>query len=317
MIEGGTFGKDLGRKVDYTLPEHLRIVKRPNDRVLAYADYGKLDGNVVLLIPGTHGSRIGPLIVLPHVLYQQNMRLISLDPPGNGYSTRYKGRKVADMAEEVEAILDDLQVEKAFLVGRSAGGADALACAALIPSRVRKVATLCSLSPKGIEDRENPQAGKGWYMGMTEENVRILGNPWDEEILEQRREVIRRTQQNPRYYIDEYLWNFLTPFDRAVLMDRGIYYQQVRAYAEAVRQGPEAWFDQTIALHNDWGFDLSDIMVPTLIWHGAEDVLTPKQHAECLKEMIPHAELIIQPQKAHFNSFEAFPDIILPWFNEK
>jgi len=238
-----------------------------------------------------------------------------------GYTPRRKDHAIADIVPDVQAIMDHFDPDSKWCIaGRSAGGTYALACATAMPDRFRKAATMCTPSPKDDEDRINPQAGKGWYQAMTEENVRIYSNPLNENINQERREIVRRSQEDPEYYLRDYLWGILTEYDKKAIEKGDNYHKQMEAYREAMRspQAYEAWFDLTLALHNDWGINLEGNTVPTVLWHGEEDVLMPVYHARRLKARMPNpnVRLIIESQKAHFNAFDVFPQI-LEWFSEK
>jgi pimeloyl-ACP methyl ester carboxylesterase len=57
------------------------------------------------------------------------------------------------------------------------------------------------------------------------------------------------------------------------------------------RQGVDGWIDDSIALTQPWGFELSAITVPTSIWYGSADVLAGRQHHAYLQATIPVAQL--------------------------
>ncbi len=116
-------------------------MKTPDGRHLSTQTYGDPDGKPVFLLHGTPGSRLGPH---PRgtVLHRLGVRLIAFDRPGYGDSDRFQGRRVADAATDVLAIADAFGLDKFAVVGRSGGGPHALACAALLPDRLTKVAVL-------------------------------------------------------------------------------------------------------------------------------------------------------------------------------
>jgi len=80
MKEAKQFGIEFGA----CRPELLQIIETPGNNTIAVAEYGPKNGKPVLLIPGTHGSRTGPLIVNESTLHQLNIRLFSIDPYGWG-----------------------------------------------------------------------------------------------------------------------------------------------------------------------------------------------------------------------------------------
>ena len=59
-----------------------------------------------------------------------------------------------------------------------------------------------------------------------------------------------------------------------------------------------------------WGFDLTEIEVPTTIWQGGlDDVHTPAM-GRYLAEHLPNAELVFEPDYATFNFIDDFEQIL-------
>ncbi|MGP0025272.1 MAG: alpha/beta fold hydrolase, partial [Streptosporangiaceae bacterium] len=138
-------------------------VKTADGRQLSTQTDGDPDGRPVFLLHGTPGSRLGPR-PRSAVLHRLGIQLISFDRPGYGESDRLEGRRVADAAADVLTIADAYGLDKFAVVGRSGGGPHALACAALVPQRLTRVAVLVGIAPRGAE-------GLDWYDGMTQSNV--------------------------------------------------------------------------------------------------------------------------------------------------
>ena len=139
------------------------IVLTDDGRRVAVEQFGDAAGRPVFLLHGTPGSRMQP-VPRGMVLHHLGVRLITFDRPGYGQSERLPGRDVAAAAIDVKAIADQLGLDTFALVGRSGGGPHALACAALLPGRVTRVAALVTLAPQAAE-------GLDWFEGMTESNV--------------------------------------------------------------------------------------------------------------------------------------------------
>jgi pimeloyl-ACP methyl ester carboxylesterase len=232
------------------------------------------------------------------------VRLIAFDRPGYGASDRKFGRTVADAAADVAAIADSLGIERFAVLGRSGGGPHALACGALLPDRITRVAALVGLAPSGV-------GGLGWFdwcAGMAEQNVMEfavarLGHHAVETRLEQAATQIRA---DPRSMLSRLLAD-LTGSDRIVLADIGIRQMLLSNYAEGLRLSAAGWIDDVLAFTSPWGFDPADIEVPTLLWHGSEDRFTPAGHGEWLGDRIPGAISIIDPGGSHFDAIDVLP----------
>jgi pimeloyl-ACP methyl ester carboxylesterase len=238
------------------------------------------------------------------VLYELGVRLISFDRPGYGGSDRQPGRRVAHAARDVEAIADHLGLGTFAVVGRSGGGPHALACAALLPERVTRAGVLVSLAPWAAE-------GLDWFAGMAESNVREFTAAASEpELLTATlAQVADEIKADPVSHVST-LAPEMPESDRRVVADTGIRRLLAKNFAEALRESAAGWIDDNLAFCTPWGFELSDIRVPVLLWHGENDVFSPAAHARWLAGRIPGAELWIGSDAAHFAALEVVPDVL-------
>ncbi|CUH88785.1 putative carboxylesterase nap [Phaeobacter sp. CECT 5382] len=120
-----------------------------------YIDIGPRDAQPLVMIHGLSGQ-------LQHFTYAltgrlaQDYRIIALDRPGCGYSTR-PSDSMARLPEQAQALLDcldQLGIANPLLVGHSLGGAVALAMALQAPEKIRGLALLAPLthpSPQGAD----------------------------------------------------------------------------------------------------------------------------------------------------------------------
>ena len=266
-------------------------------------DSGNPAGHPVVYLHGTPGSRVGPF-PRGRVLYELGVRLISFDRPGYGGSDRQPGRRVAHAARDVEAIADHLGLGTFAVVGRSGGGPHALACAALLPERVTRAGVLVSLAPWAAE-------GLDWFAGMAESNVREFTTAASEpELLTATlAQVADEIKADPVSHVST-LGLEMPESDRRVVADTGIRRLLAKNFAEALRESAAGWIDDNLAFCTPWGFELSDIRVPVLLWHGENDVFSPAAHARWLAGRIPGAELWIGSDAAHFGALEVVPDVL-------
>ena len=62
--------------------------------------------------------------------------------------------------------------------------------------------------------------------------------------------------------------------------------------------------DDDLAILAPWGFDVSEIRVPTRVIYGDDDVLVPRRHGEWLAENVPGAEVVVEQDIGHIGSPE-------------
>ncbi|HEX4790450.1 MAG TPA: alpha/beta hydrolase [Actinospica sp.] len=262
------------------------------------------DGKPVFLLHGMPGSRKGPR-PRSSVLYLLGVRLISYDRPGYGYSDRHLGRTVASAAEDLQDLADTLGIERFAVAGRSGGAPHALACAALLPERVTRAAALVSLAPRDLMGEE------AWYRDMSGRNISWYqaaerGLAAYTERVSGTMEAIRADPDKHLPYED----SALPKSDRAVIADYGLRLMLSENYTEGLRNSPNGWIDDTLALIGPWGFDPAKASVPVLLWHGTKDVFCPVSHSEWLARRMPGAELRLVEGVSHFGAFEVLPRVL-------
>jgi pimeloyl-ACP methyl ester carboxylesterase len=279
------------------------FVRAADGRRLAVQVSGNPTGHPVFILHGTPGSRVGPF-PKGRVLYELGVRLISFDRPGYGGSDRLDSRRVADVVPDVVAIGDALGLDRFAVLGRSGGGPHALACAALLPERVTRAGVLVSLAPWAAE-------GLDWFAGMSDSNVReFTAAATEPEVLTahlvQSAALIKADPASYAAALDPEM----PEADRRVVADVGIRALLAQNFAEALRASADGWVDDALAFCAPWGFDLADIKVPVLLWHGENDVFSPVAHARWLADQIPDAIISIRADTAHFGALEVMPDVL-------
>ena len=284
------------------MPEGLQLIV-PDGRVLTFDTCGDDRGWPVFLLHGTPGSRMGPR-PRDSVLYRLGVRLISPDRPGYGGSTRFKGRTVANVVSDIGHIADELRIEHFSVVGRSGGGPHALACAALLPQRVVRTAVLVSFAPADAD-------GLDWYAGMAEANTHEFGvaDRDPPTLTEHLRVRADRAMKDPETFF-EFLRTQMSATDRPLANAVSFRRLFAETYVEALRNGPDGWVDDVVALRGNWGFRLEDVHGLVRLWHGANDRFAPVDHSRWMASRIPNAEVQIQEGEAHFGAIEILPEIL-------
>ncbi|ADD40526.1 alpha/beta fold hydrolase [Stackebrandtia nassauensis] len=272
----------------------MREIKTRDGRTLAVEEWGVPGGTPLLY---AHGTPVSRLARYPYdeAFTERGIRQITFDRPGYGYSTANPGRRVADVAADMAAIADALELERFGVYGVSGGGPHALAFAAAYPERVSRVAVLACTAPRDAE-------GLDWTADMYQ------GNRDSATAAAQGREVLTAhlaAASGPN------LKDLLPEAEQAVIAEPAVASMMQAAFAEAFRNGQDGWIDDELALYAlPWGFDPADITVPVRLWHGERDTLVPPAHSDWLAARIPDATLVREPDAGHAGHFRATPSTL-------
>jgi len=134
----------IRREAESLVPPPGKFVTIDGHRV-HYVEEGS--GPPILFVHGLGGT----LFQFSHPLFRalsSDFRLIALDRPGSGYSTR-RGRKAASPGEQADSIarfIEHMGMDKPLLVGHSLGGAISLAVAIRHPEVISGLALLAPLT---------------------------------------------------------------------------------------------------------------------------------------------------------------------------
>jgi pimeloyl-ACP methyl ester carboxylesterase len=267
-----------------------RTVTLRDGRQLAIAVSGPPDGVPLLYHHGTPGCLLQPAASQAECA-SRGLRYVTYSRAGAQGSTRNPGRTVADVATDMEDVLDALGVERCLTAGKSGGGPHALATAALLPERVAAVISIAGCRP----------FGDGFLDGMGEDNIEEFN------LALQGEEALRPFVMKHRDALKDADAQALVR-DLATLLpevDRRVLTSDVGADTVAVLVGgvqePDAWIDDDLAFTRDWGFDLGGISVPTYVWQGSEDLMVPFHHGQWLAEHLPGAVAHLEEGEGHFS----------------
>jgi pimeloyl-ACP methyl ester carboxylesterase len=274
-------------------------VQTPDGHVLGVAEYGPTDGFPIISIHGTPGSRYGGPPPDKLDLYERlGVRVIGFDRPGYGLSTRRPGRSVVDAAADVAAIADALDLDRFAVTGGSGGGPHCLAVATLLPERVTRVGCVVGVAPLGGTGLPQDE----WLAGMTQGNVdEFTWSMAGESAL--RPELQRLAAAD----LDRVLADPTNPLgetyemsesDREIMARPAYALRIQRLIQEAYRQGIDGWLDDDLVFVKDWGFDLSTLSVPAMVWYGTEDTLVPPAHGQWLGRHVP-GSLVVTMSGGH------------------
>ncbi|MBD0863596.1 3-oxoadipate enol-lactonase [Gordonia sp. zg691] len=236
---------------------------------------GRTDGPAVVLsnsLGSTHRMWDAQLPAL-----EERFTVVRYDTRGHGESPVPQGPyTIDDLADDVIALLDRLDIERAHLVGLSLGGMTMMRVAARNPERVRRLAVLCTgaqLPPR-----------QAWLDRAA--TVRANGTGAVAEAVVQ------------RWFTPEYL---------ATQESSRKYHEDMVAATPA--EGYAACCE--VIAEMDLRGDLRSIAAPTLAIAGTDDPATPPSKLREIADNVADGRLLEVPDSAHLANAQQ-PDIITP-----
>ena len=270
-----------------------RVLATVDGRQLEVLSTGPEDGLVLLFHNGTPGG----LVASPDMAAaaaERGLRTVMYARPGYGDSTARPGRRIADAAADVAAVLDGLGARQFVTVGWSGGGPHALACAALLPGRCLAAASLAGVAPLHA-------GGLDWMAGMGPENVAefTAAGQGEAALTAFLEEAGAGLGQVTAQQVAEEMGGLISAADRAVVT-AGFADYLAESFRLALRAGIAGWRDDDIAFVSDWGFPLEQAGgVPVAIWQGEQDRMVPFSHGAWLAGHIPGARAHLAHGEGH------------------
>ena len=234
---------------------------------LHYQVLGLPSRPAVLMIQGLGADKHG--WDMQRFVLATKYRVIALDNRGAGRSDKPFGHySLEQMADDAVAVLDDVGVGAAHVVGASMGGAISQIVALKHPGRVLSLTLACTACQHHPWRRE-------------------LLNSW--AVLAAEQGMGAMTGQAARWVIGPRSFRRLLPAfgwlgPLAMGRTSHAFVAQVRAILST---------DDSMAER------MSEITVPALVIVGNQDILTPRGDSEELAERLPNAELVVISGAAH------------------
>jgi pimeloyl-ACP methyl ester carboxylesterase len=201
-------------------------VSRGDGSVIRVEVAGEQRAAPVLFCHGLADSRLSAHL-FGRAARELGLRVAAPDRPGTGGTDPRRLRRLVDWVEDAVLVLDALGAERAALLGISAGGPFAAACAARIPGRVRSLMLVSPLGPPGWPTlgmapgerlslaiaRRAPAFG-GWFLGR----------------------LATLARRSPRLFL-RLATSELPGIDRRAIEQPGMRDAFLAGYAEAFRRG--------------------------------------------------------------------------------
>jgi pimeloyl-ACP methyl ester carboxylesterase len=200
---------------------------------------------------------------------------------------------VADVVGDTRTALDQLGIDRAWILGWSGGGPHALACAALLPERVSRAGVMVGAAPS-----DDPAFD--FTAGMADVNVKEFGaaREGEDALGPVLAPWVEQSARDPDGVLDA-LAVELPEYDREVVSRPEVRAELWKSIVESVRQGGRGWIDDDLAFAAPWGFVLADVRPEVRLWQGELDVLVPRSHGDYLAERLPNATFELVPGAGH------------------
>lgn len=270
-------------------------------RRLGYAEHGRRDGEPFFYFHGHPGCRLEASFA-EAAAAQENVRIVALDRPGYGLSDFKPHRTMLDWPDDVREAADLLHIDRFSVVGASAGGPYALACAYRLPQRIVRAAVLSGVGPYGVP---------GITQGMRWQNR--VGLQWAGRMPAlaglMMRSMHRGIRRRPARTI-EALARAMSAVDAGIVLRPDVREILIADLVEAFRQGSRGAAADLVLLGRPWGFSLQDVKTPVYLWQGEADVLVPPAMGRYQAAQIPNCRAHFLAGEGHLLVINHILDVI-------
>jgi pimeloyl-ACP methyl ester carboxylesterase len=283
------------------LPADTRVAVLTDWRQMSYVECGASAGAPLLFFHDAPGSRMQR-----HpdrgIAQRLGMRVIHLERPGYGMTSTKSKNSLRGWAADIADFADRAEIQSFSIAATGAGAPYALACAALLPQRVRRVALAASYVEAALLEQhtERRLRIKLWLARQAPSLLRI--------VLQKN---ARRAARDPDLYVDRLLRR-LPASDASVLREPAVRARTMRDLPEAYRQRTQGLRLDLDVLARPWNLPLDTIACPVALWHGSADPIVPLVAAEALAQTLPRAILHRVEGGGHWLWYREWP-AMLAW----
>ena len=278
-----------------------QTIELTDGRQLAFAEYGTPDGKPVFHFNGSGGSRLEHPVD-EHILTSLDIRYIATDRPGHGNSSPKQDRTLLDWADDVVAIANHLNINEFYVLGWSAGGPHALACAFKMPERIISGAIVSGLAPP---DRPNPYEG---YTGLLKV-LMVLGRKFPKLVYAFRR-IAAKQINKPSGKIGDKFVKSLPKADQKPFENPLIKEMMIHDIKEGYKQGGDGPAKDDIIINTPWQFDIRSIQTRFDIWQGDQDKNVPLNQGKYQNKLLPNSNLHVLKGKGHMFLLEQWEQVL-------
>jgi len=271
-------------------------------RRLGFAEFGPPDGQAVIWLHGTPGARRQIPVEARARAASEGLRIVGIDRPGIGSSTPHLYPSIAGFSEDLEILADRLGLDEMVVIGLSGGGPYALAAGHSL-SRVRAVGVLGGVAPTtGVDAIGGGLVALGRRLSPVLKLARV---PIGMGLTA----AVRLAKPFASSGLDLYA-RVSPPGDRALLARPEFKAMFLDDLLNGSRKQLSAPLADVLLFSKHWGFELADVKVPVIWWHGDADHIIPFAHGEHMVGRLPNAELRVLSGESHLGGLGAGQEIL-------
>lgn len=272
-------------------------------RKMAYTDLGDPQGYPLIFGHGMPGCRLEG-----HFFHNQakrhSFRILTPDRPGIGGSDYQHQRRLLDYPDDIRELADALAIQRFSHVGWSSGGSRTLACGYKLADRTDLGVCLSGYTNFAEYEGNHTLIEATRWPGpqlarLSPLLMRLLVNI-----------VVWFSKREPRLYMRE-AEHLVSEQDRQLLRHFQAEASFRKDQMECLQSGGRAIATDLLTELVDWGFSLSQVSTPMLVYLGEQDPFIPVSYARHLEKNLPDAELTLMPETGHLYPLsEAFQNTL-------
>ena len=256
-------------------------VSTRDGRTLAHLEVGDPQGPLVIHNHGGPSSRFEARL-LAEAASKNRLRLVCVERPGMGQSSRQKTRSYSGWADDMVTIANALGYRAFGVTGWSEGGPWALAAAAYIdPARLRHISSIAGGSYGTF--------GNNWAAQHLSK-IDALGGALALRFRPGFRLMYASLGLTAEYFRNSFvkqLRKSVNDYDRQILLRPQVATTFGDACAECFAHGSDGLVRDAELLYRSWAFDVSTIDRRVHMWQGLDDRLVPDPINKAVADRMP------------------------------
>ncbi|WP_235690060.1 alpha/beta fold hydrolase [Mycolicibacterium gadium] len=256
-------------------------VTTADGRRLTYLEVGEPAGPLVIHNHGGPSSRL-EVLMLAESATKNRIRLVGVDRPGQGQSSRQKTRTYSGWADDLVTVADALGYREFGVTGWSEGGPWALAAAAYIdPDRLLHVSSIAPGSYGAFGDNSAAQ-----YLSKIDALGGTLALRFTPGFRLMYAALGFTAKRFPSSFVKQ-VRGALNDYDQQLLLRPDVGKAFGETCAECFAHGSDGLVRDAELLYRHWAFDVAAIERPVHIWQGLDDMLVPDPINRAVADAMP------------------------------